>query len=534
MTRNTSVVIALALAFAAQPGLAEYKLNILHINDLHSRIEPINRFDSTCGAEDDAEGKCFGGVARVATKINELRNSLIAAGENVIVVDAGDQFQGSLMYSTYKGAAAAEFMNAIGFDAMAVGNHEFDDGPEALAKFIDSVDVPVISGNLELANSDLLRDRVADHLVLEVGGKRIGLISAVATDTDETSSPGPNVGFVDEVAAMSEDAANLEAQGVDIVIGLTHVGLPADMRIAANVPGIDAVVGGHSHTYLSASDEDASGPYPVWVDGMGGNQVPVMQAYAYSKYVGHAVLEFDEAGNLTSASGDTILLDASVVPDAAIATRVGELAGPIEELKNQVVGEAGAEIEGSREQCRAVECEMGNLVSDAILDLVRDNGFTIAIQNGGGLRASIDAGEVTMGEVLTVLPFQNTIATFRVSGQTVIDALENGVSQVEEQKGRFPQVAGLRYVWDPTVEPNGGRIQEVLVMEGGEWKPIDVDAIYGVVSNNYVRNGGDGYKMFIDAAEAYDFGPGLEETVADYIATNSPYQPYLDGRIQTK
>ncbi len=123
---------------------AEYTLNILHINDLHSRIEPITRYDGTCGAEDDAEGKCFGGVARVKTYLNERRGAL--TGQNVLTLDAGDQFQGSLFYSTYKGAAAVEFMNMIGFDAMAVGNHEFDDGPEVLSEFMDKAFFPVISG----------------------------------------------------------------------------------------------------------------------------------------------------------------------------------------------------------------------------------------------------------------------------------------------------------------------------------------------------------------------------------------------------
>ena len=134
----TSAVVALSSGMAQ----ADYTLHVIHINDLHSRIEHINAFDSTCSAEDAAENKCFGGVARVATKIKELRDGLIAEGQNVIVLDAGDQFQGSLFYTTYKGAAEAEFMEKIGFDAMAVGNHEFDDGPEGLASFLDKVTFP--------------------------------------------------------------------------------------------------------------------------------------------------------------------------------------------------------------------------------------------------------------------------------------------------------------------------------------------------------------------------------------------------------
>ncbi|MEL6644356.1 MAG: bifunctional metallophosphatase/5'-nucleotidase [Pseudomonadota bacterium] len=525
---------AAALAVSAGAASAEYTLHVLHINDLHSRIEPINRFDSTCSPDDNAEGKCFGGVARVATKINELRDELTAAGENVIVLDAGDQFQGSMMYTTYKGAVEAEFMNVIGFDAMAVGNHEFDDGPEKLAEFVNAVDVPVISGNLDLSQSNLLNGLVENHIVLEVGGEKIGIISALATDTVETSSPGPNVIFQDEVEALAADVEALTAEGVTKIIALNHVGLPRDMEIAAAVPGIDAIVGGHSHSYLSASDPDRAGAYPTWVSQEDGTLVPVVQAYAYSKYLGHLELTFDDDGNLLYAGGDTLVLDASVEEDADIVARVAELAGPIEELKNTVVADSADAIDGERENCRAQECAMGNLVSDAMLDRVKDQGITIAIQNGGGLRASIDAGEVTMGEILTVLPFQNTLATFQASGQMIIDALENGVSQVEEGAGRFPQVAGMKYTWDAAAEP-GSRIVEVMVADGDAFVPIDPAATYGVVTNNYVRNGGDGYRMFLEGMNAYDFGPGLEVVVADFMAAaGEAYTPYTDGRISQK
>ncbi|QBF31068.1 bifunctional UDP-sugar hydrolase/5'-nucleotidase [Thalassococcus sp. S3] len=519
-----------ALSLSAGMAAADYTLHILHINDLHSRIEPINRFDSTCSAEDEGEGKCFGGVARVATQINALRDELTAAGENVIVLDAGDQFQGSLMYTTYKGKVEAEFMEQIGFDAMAVGNHEFDDGPEKLAEFIDKVSFPVISGNLDLSGSNLLQGKVANHVVLEVGGERIGMVSALATDTVETSSPGPTVVFQDEIEALQEDVAALEAEGVTKIIALNHVGLADDRRIAEAVEGLDAVVGGHSHTLLSNSDEDAAGPYPLMV-----GDVPVVQAYAYSKYLGHLTLTFDDAGAVTEATGDTILLDASVTPDADIVARVAELAGPIEELKARVIGETAEAIEGDRNVCRVQECAMGNLVADAMLARVADQGVTIAIANAGGLRASIDAGEVTMGEVLTVLPFQNTLSTFEITGAGLVEALENGVSQVEDVKGRFPQVAGMTFTWDPSVAPGEGRIVEVMVAEGDGFVPLDPEKTYLVTTNNYVRNGGDGYAMFAgDDKNAYDFGPDLADVTAEFLADQGAYQPYTDGRISQK
>ena len=521
------------LALSAGQAAAEYRLHVLHINDFHSRVEAIGGSDSTCSAEQAAANECFGGAARLATKIRELRDSLRAAGENVIVLDAGDQFQGSLMYTTYKGAVEAEMMEAIGFDAMAVGNHEFDDGPEGFSAFLDKVSFPVISGNIDVSQSDVLAGRVQNHAVLEVGGERIGIISALAMDTPETSSPGESVIFQGDIDSLAADVAALEAEGVTKIIALTHVGLPRDLEIAAAVPGIDAVVGGHSHSYLSARDPARHGPYPTWVTRGEGDLVPVVQAYAYGKYLGHLQLTFADDGRLLFAEGDTILLDASVAADPAIEARVAELAGPIEELKGRVVAEAAAAIDGARETCRAGECAMGNLVAEAMLDRVADQGVTIAITNGGGLRASIDAGPVTMGEVLTVLPFQNTLSTFEVTGEALLAALENGVSQIEEGAGRFPQVAGMTFAFDPAA-PAGARVSEVMVRAGEGWAAIDPAATYKVVSNNYVRGGGDGYAMFRAAANAYDFGPDLADVTAEYLAKNLPYQPFTDGRIVRK
>ncbi|MEM6889729.1 MAG: bifunctional metallophosphatase/5'-nucleotidase [Pseudomonadota bacterium] len=515
------LITTATLALSAGVAQADYTLHILHTNDMHSRIESINRFDSTCDAEGEAEGECFGGIARVKSAIDGKVAGL--DNQNVIVLDAGDPFQGSLFYSTYKGAAEAEFMDQMGYSAMAVGNHEFDDGPKGLADFIDLVSFPVVSGNLDLSGEPLLDGKVENYVAIEVGGQKIGIVSALATDTVETSSPGDGVIFEDEVTALTADVAALEAEGVNIIIALNHVGLGRDAEIAAAVPGIDVVIGGHSHT-LMTNDDPETPAYPEMVDG-----TPVAQAYAYTKYLGHLTVTFDDAGNVTQASGDPMLLDASVTPDADFLVRIAEMGAPIEELKTRVVGEAASEIEGAREACRARECAMGNLITDAMLDRVKDQGIEIAIQNGGGIRASIDAGEVTMGEVLTVLPFQNTLSTFQVPGSAIVAALENGVGQIEDGAGRFPQVAGMSYTFDVS-QPAGSRVSDVMV--GGA--PIDLEKVYGVVSNNYVRNGGDGYAMFVDAQNAYDFGPDLADVTVEFLAADGSYTPYLDGRITAK
>ena len=532
MNRYVLLASASMLAMGVTAARADYVLDILHINDLHSRIQSVSKYNSTCAAEDESEGKCFGGIARVKAKIDERRAALAAENANVLVLDAGDQFQGSLFYTTYKGDAAVEFLNMIKPDAMAVGNHEFDDGPETLARFIDKAEFPVISANTSAYFEPLLKDKLPGYVIVEKGGEKIGIVSVVAADTKELSSPGDKVDFNAEIGILKSAIPEIESYGVNKIVALTHVGLEMDKQIAAAVSGIDVIVGGHSHTLLANGDDGAAGPYPVWVENPDGIKVPIVQAGSYSKYLGEVSVNFNDDGVVTAAYGEPHLLDAGVTPDAAITARVAELAAPIEELKKKPVGDAVAAIDGDRDSCRLGECSMGNLVADAMLDRVKGQGVTIAVQNGGGLRASIDGGQITMGEVLEVLPFQNALSTFELKGSDVVAALESGVSQVEEIKGRFPQVAGLRFAWDETVEPLKGRIKQVQVMKDGEWADIDPEATYKLVSNDFMRGGGDGYAVFKDnGMNAYDYGPGLEQVVADYIAANSPYKPYTDGRI---
>ena len=517
---------AAALAMTAGIAAAEYKLTILHTNDFHSRFEPISKYDSGCREGDNAEGKCFGGSARLVTAIAEARSR----SNNSILVDGGDQFQGSLFYTYYKGKVAAEMMNRMGYDGMTVGNHEFDDGPEVLRGFMDAVDFPVLMSNADVSNEPALAGVLRKSTVIERAGEKIGLIGLTPEDTDELASPGKNVRFSDPVAAVQGEVDRLTADGVNKIIVLSHSGYGVDQKVAAETTGVDVIVGGHSNTYLSNVSDRASGPYPTMVNG-----VAIVQAYAYGKFLGELNVTFDDAGTLVSATGEPLVMDGTVSEDSATVARVGELAKPLDEIRNKVVAAAASKVEGDRSVCRVQECQMGNLVADAMLDRVKDQGVTIAIANSGGLRASLEPGEVTMGQVLTVLPFQNTLSTFEITGAGLVEALENGVSQVEEVKGRFPQVAGLKFTWDQSVAPNEGRVTDVMVDHGDGFSPIKPDHTYLVVTNNYVRNGGDGYRMFAgDDKNAYDFGPDLADVTAEYLAAHSPYQPYVDGRITSK
>ena len=512
-----------ALGLTAGVAAADYSLTVLHTNDFHARFEPISKYDSGCSAESNDEGKCFGGSARLVTAVEAAK----ARTNNYILVDGGDQFQGTLFYTYYKGKAAAEMMNKMGYDGMTVGNHEFDDGPEVLRGFADSVNFPILMSNADVSGEPLLDGTIQKSVIIERGGEKIGLIGLTPQDTDELASPGPNVSFSDPIAAVQEQVDRMQANGVNKIVVLSHSGMVVDTAVANGTTGVDIIVGGHDNTYLSNVSDRAKGPYPTMV----GNTA-IVQAYAYGKFLGELNVTFNDAGEIIEAVGEPITLDASVEEDAATKARVTEMAGPLDEIRNRVVAEAADAINGDRGVCRLEECSMGNLVAEAMLDRVKDQGISISIANSGGIRASIDAGEVTMGEVLGVLPFQNTLSTFQTKGQTIIDALENGVSQVEEVKGRFPQVAGLKFTWDPSVAPNEGRIQEVMVATADGFAPIDPAATYGVVTNNFVRNGGDGYKMFsTEAMNAYDFGPDVADVLAEYMAQQGPVAPMTDGRI---
>lgn len=520
-----------AITLSAGAALADYELNILHINDFHSRIESINKFDSTCSAEEEGKNECFGGAARLLTAINQTRDALKAGGKNVLLLNAGDNFQGSLFYTTYKGTVEAEMLNAMKFDAMTVGNHEFDDSEDGLAGFLDKVQFPVVTANVVATAASKIGDRVKPSVVLEVGGQKIGIVGAVANDTAELATPGPNITIAEDVAKISEQVQKLKQDGVDKIIALTHVGYPRDLEFIAKIPDVDVVVGGHSHTLLSNTDQKAEGPYPTLVDNPGGYKVPVVQAGQYSKYLGDLKVVFDDNGVVKESKGDPILVDSSFKPDEATLKRIDELKAPIEALKAKVVGTSEGPIEGDRKICRVKECSMGNLVADATLARVKDQGVTIAFANSGGLRSSIDGGDVSMGEVLTVLPFQNTVATFQLKGEDIRAALENGVSQIDDGAGRFMQVSGMKYSFDRS-KPAGSRVVSVEVKEGDAFVPLDPAKTYIVAANNYVRTGGDGFKVFATKAiNAYDFGPNLEEAVAAYITANSPYKPYTDGRI---
>lgn len=523
-------------------------LTILHTNDFHARVDEYNRNGARCKEADAIAGVCIGGAPRIATTVAAIQNDR----PNVLVLDAGDQFQGTLFYNLFKGDVLTLTMNYIGYDAMAIGNHEFDNGPATLASFINGLDFPVLSANIDATNEPLLNGLIDAYIVVERGGHEIGIIGLTTPDTANISSPGPNIIFTDMVAALQSAADALTAQGVDKIIALTHVGYDIDLSLAAQVSGIDVFVGGHSHSFLYypalpiSFSPPAFGPltpvgeYPTFVQSLSGEPVAVVTAYQWGSFLGRLDVTFDPDGLIAYANGNPIYMGTAVAKDATLDAALQPYRDAVATLIATAVGTTTVELPinvAGVQVCRTGECLLGNLVADAMLWKANqvDPGanYQIAFQNGGGLRAPIITGTVTMGDVLETLPFGNAIATFELQGQYIWEALENGVSRYPNLSGngRFAQVAGLRYAFDPT-QPVGSRIVSVEVWDGSSWVPLDLNAMYKCVTNDFMRRGGDNYLVFRDhAVNPYDFGPLLDEALAEYFQTFSPVTPAFEGRI---
>ncbi|MBL8162342.1 MAG: 5'-nucleotidase C-terminal domain-containing protein [Anaerolineae bacterium] len=527
MWRKASLLL-IAIVLVASFAVAQeesFELTIMHTNDWHAAHQP--------------QGSGNGGASRLASVVNQVR----AEGGTTMLIDAGDRFTGTLFHTQYKGQDEVQVMNLLAYDVMTLGNHEFDGhktDPTILENFVNGISFPVVTANVDFSAYPALDEKINASIILERGGQQIGVIGLTTPDSTVTSTPAADVGFdVDLVGAVQAAVDELTAAGINKIILITHIGAPADMELIPQLSGVDIVLGGHSHTLYSNTYTGAADGYPVRLESASGEPVLYGQAGANGLYVGRLDVEFDAAGVITSSSGDTILLSRYITPDAEMEALINELAGPIEELRATAIGATtDVELVGDRAVCRVEECNLGNVIADAMR---AETGADIAIMNGGGIRADVDAGEITLGEVLTVQPFGNTIATVTLTGADVIAALENGVSRLTVENGvvirggangRFPQVSGIRYTIDPTLEA-GSRIVSVEVLgDDGTYTAIDPAANYAVVTNNFVRQGGDGYSVITEnGVNPYDFGRVDYEVTRDYLVANSPITTDVEGRI---
>ncbi|MBI4618353.1 MAG: 5'-nucleotidase C-terminal domain-containing protein, partial [Planctomycetes bacterium] len=463
----------------------EVTITILHTNDLHAHVEPVV-----------VKSKSYGGYARHVTLVSRFRES----DPNVLILSGGDTFQGTLYFHVYQGLADLFFLHQMGYDGMAVGNHEFDRGPAALGVFAANARFPVLAANLDVSREPSLAGLVRPHAVVEVGGTRVGLVGAVTPELPRVSSPGESVKMKDVAESIAASIATLDADGVSIVILLSHLGYHAEQDLASKVAGIDLVVGGHSHTFLGDTGDAnlpaGEGPYPTVVERPGGDRTLLVSAGEWGIELGRIQVIFDDSGRVARwQEARPIVVGESVPEDPLARSAVLALSAPIEAMRKVVICEIEAGLDADREAVRRRECPLGNAVADAMLDAAARTEAQIAIVNGGGIRDSLKAGPVTYEDLVRVQPFTNTLVVLELTGAELRTALEHGVSGWDDATGGFLHVSrGTAYEFD-LARPPGERIVSVTL--GG--KPIDPAAIYRVAMTSFLAAGGDGFDVLAGA-----------------------------------
>lgn len=517
--------IFLHQSYLAKKG--KFDLHILHTNDTHAHLDNI---------------------ARTITAIKQERQE----HPNSLLVSAGDVFSGTLYFNEFNGLADLKFMNYIGYDAMTFGNHEFDKGTETLANFVKEAHFPFVSANVNFSNDLHLKasshneistqpkdGQIYNGIVKTVNGEKIGIFGLTTAETKDISSPGKDIAFEDYIKSAEKAVDAFKAQGVNKIIALTHIGFndgggDNDLTLAKKVEGIDVIVGGHSHDKLEKPVVDTTGEEPT----------VIVQANEYNKYLGALDVEFDQNGKVVGEDGHLIEIDQKdhdayvLQDDAEAASLLKPYKEQIDEKKKVIVGNSAAQLDGERTDVRTKETNLGNLITDGMLAKAKtiNPNTVIALQNGGGIRDSIDAGPITLAEVQTVMPFGNALAILNLKGSEIKAALEHSVSSVPESNGGFLHVSGLKFTYDSR-KPVGKRVLSIQVKgKDGTYQPLNDSENYFVATNTFTAKGGDGYDMFKKASEEGRLSePGFVdwEIFVDFIEAQPDklVNPTVEGRI---
>lgn len=527
---SASAALALALVGLQAPENAkavegDFELTVLHTNDTHASLK-------------DAPKR--------STLINEIRST----EQNTLLLDAGDVFSGTLYFNAFEGAADLALMNHMKYDAMTFGNHEFDlgasaDGHLSLSEFIKGAAFPFVSTNVDFSKDALFNGlqnhtysaeyengKIYNGIVKEMNGEKVGIFGLTTEETPTISSTG-EVQFTDYVKSAEEAVTAFEKQGIDKIIAITHIGYDDskvwdnDQELAKAVSGIDIIVGGHTHKALPKPEVIDVHDEPTLIVQTGGN----------NSSLGRLDVTFDETGAVSTFDGELMSYDA-VEPDEEAAAILAPFTEQVEALASESIGvSAEVPLVGEREFVRTGETNLGNLITDGMVAAAQtiNPDVTIAMTNGGGIRASIDEGDITLGEVLTVMPFGNSLAIMELTGAEIRTALETSVSAYPTASGGFLHVSGIHFTFDPHA-PAGERVQEVFVETGEGYETMKDTESYGVASNTFTAKGGDGYDVF---KAAYEDGrvsePGTVdyEMFIDYLKDLETINPDLEGRILT-
>lgn len=481
---------------------------ILHSNDVHGSIT---------------------GYAAMAA----LKADYEAAGAEVIMVDAGDFIQGTTYVSTSQGATAVELMNIAGYDVVTLGNHEFDYGYENLVTILEEAEFAVVNTNI-LYNDENAFD--GSTTITTEGGLTIGFFGVETPETATKAHPAKIQGVTflaeDEMYAAAQDEIDaLAEEECDLIIGLVHLGVDGESEpnrsvdLWDNISGADFLIDGHSHTVMTEGEDGQ----PIQSTGTAFENIGVIEISADGEIVDNYLVE-------------TRAYDGS---DDATAAAAQEIIDEIEEIYGEVFATTEVLLNGEREPgVRTEETNLGDLITDAMLWYATKDGVEtlgieeeniVAITNGGGIRATIEAGDITMNDINTVLPFGNTVAVVYVTGEVLLESLEASTYSTPEAIGAFPQTAGIEFTIDTTVAYDEGEqyegstyfgpasIQRVTItaINGQEFDP---EATYAVVTNDFLAAGGDTYYAF-SVSEVMDTGTPLDEAVIAYI------EEVLDGVV---
>jgi len=501
---RTLLLLSLSAGFA---GADPVTIRILHLNDFHGFAEPYTPY----GAAGQA-----GGIAWLAASADRLRRE-----KPTLFLAAGDMIQGNNWANLSRGESSLELMNLLGLDAMVVGNHEFDFGQEVLKKRVAQARFPVLAANVEGVPS------LKPFIIRRINGVRVALVGIVTEDTPVSTHPRNVVGlrFSSPAETLKRLIPELRRQA-DLIVVVSHIGYAEDRRLAEQVPGIDVIVGGHSHTRVDR---------PARV-----GDTFIVQAWEHGKVLGVLDLTVD-TGRLLSATGRLEEIGPRRgEPDPAVTALVEKYRKQVDAVLTGRVAETEIALDG--ENVRRGETNLGDLVADIMRSV---SGADAALINGGGVRASIGQGTILVKDVYTALPFDNYIVAVRLSGCRIREALEHGVARVETGAGAFPQVSGIVFSYDASA-PAGSRVREVWI----DGKPLQSDREYSVATNDFLAAGGDGYTVFGDAIRASrdfsvvggmlkgeklvysDSGRWLRDVVIDWLREKGKIAPKVDGRIR--
>lgn len=510
-------------SFAAWPNHPD-SLVILHTNDIHAHLLPY----------EDSKGAVVGGAAARAALIERLR----VPGRRTLLLDAGDVFQGTPLYNFFRGVPDYRSMALMRYDAGALGNHELDDGPAYWLHARSEAPFPILSANVFVAADSAwaeglspvpagvrrgarwiggvrvpddapLRFLATPYVVREVGGVKIAILGLTTSDIVSIVSRArnPGVAVSDPIQVASALVPELRKRA-DLVIALTHVGVDVDRALASRVPGIDLIVGGHSHTFLWQ---------PVLVphrDSNGARSTPIVQAGRWGERAGRVALAIGPGG-IGGITGALIPVRPGDGEDRQVATMLQPFRDSIATAMDKPVFQSRAPV--SMSGLEQGETPLGDFVADVILETARAD---LAIMNSGGIRASLPQGVVTVGDIYTVLPFDNTIVTIPMKGWQVRELLDFIARRLG--KGGFAQVSGVQFVI------RRGRAAEVRV--GGT--VLESDRVYRVATIDFLYGGGDGYTMFEKAGPAEGSGIFTRDAAINFLRKHPGYEFKKRGRFR--